>query len=99
MSELLEQGGWTVETYVATGPETPPGRRFVAHAFDRSGRMQVATQTGASAEVCRERLTSFLNAAIAKAAARAAKPVTDDPVRQRLVTQGRKGAAKRWGPS
>jgi hypothetical protein len=96
MSELLEQAGWTVEVFVATGPETPPGRRFVAHAFDRSGRMQVATQTGASAEVCRERLTSFLNAAIARSA-RSSDP--DDPVRQRRAEQGRRAAAKRWGLS
>jgi hypothetical protein len=48
-------------------PDCPSGERFVAHWFDRLGALQVATAAGPAEECCRERLTAFLSAEIAKA--------------------------------
>lgn len=66
--------GMMVEVFVNIEPATPVGRRFVAHVFDPAGKLLPATQVGPSADRCREQLTAFLTAEIAKHA-RKPKPV------------------------
>jgi hypothetical protein len=65
MTDPLQRVGWQIVVFEAVD-EVPEGRRFVAHAFDRRGQLQVATQVGATADGCATRLTAFLTTQIAR---------------------------------
>ena len=57
-----------VRAYQSVEPDTPPGERWVAHAWDSQGRRQVAVCFGAD-ERCAERLAAFLTDQIARTGA------------------------------
>jgi hypothetical protein len=64
-AEIGATRAFRVAVFRSLDPNCPAGERYCAHAFDRNGRLKVATQLGPS-EACGEALAAFLDDEIAR---------------------------------
>lgn len=62
-----------IRLYECTDPDVPASHRWVAMCFDRAGPLPVR-HFGAESEALRERVRTWWDEQVAKAAAKSAKP-------------------------